>query len=101
MLDNLVQDFGHGLRGLARDRVLALTAAATLAIAIGGNTTVFSIVKTILLRPLPDPGASSSQSGGHGTTRLRQILVVTELSVSLAGDRRRAAGPKLYQVGEY
>ena len=57
MLDNFLQDFRHALRGLARDPVLALTAAATLAICIAANTTVFSIVNTILLRPLPYPGA--------------------------------------------
>jgi putative ABC transport system permease protein len=57
MLENFLQDFRHALRGLARDPILAMTAAATLAISIGANTTVFSIVNTILLRPLPYPGA--------------------------------------------
>lgn len=57
MIDNFLQDFRHALRALASDPVLALTAAATLAICIGANTTVFSIVNTVLLRPLPYPGA--------------------------------------------
>ena len=58
MLDNFFDDLRYSFRGLQRDRVLALTAAATLAICIGANTTVFSLVNSILLRPLPYPGAS-------------------------------------------
>jgi len=57
MIDNFFDDLRYSFRGLQRDRVLALTAAATLAICIGANTTVFSLVNSILLRPLPYPGA--------------------------------------------
>jgi predicted permease len=57
MLDNFLDDLRYAVRGLHRDRVLAFTAAATLAICIGANTTVFSLVNSILLRPLPYPGA--------------------------------------------
>ena len=42
-------------RGLRRDPVLWLTATLTLALCIGANTTVFSLVNSILLRPLPFP----------------------------------------------
>ncbi|HXI40575.1 MAG TPA: ABC transporter permease [Bryobacteraceae bacterium] len=47
----------HAVRGLRRDPVLALTATLTLAVCIGANTAVFSIVNSILLRPLPYPGS--------------------------------------------
>src|SRR5215470_2339292 len=40
-----------------REPILAITATATLAIAIGANTTMFSLVNSILLRPLPYPGS--------------------------------------------
>ncbi|PYT25065.1 MAG: hypothetical protein DMG57_26415 [Acidobacteria bacterium] len=47
----------YGWRGLRRDRMLALAATFTLAICIGANTTVFSLVNSILLRPLPYPAS--------------------------------------------
>ena len=55
MFDNFVQDLRYALRGLGRDPMLAATAALILAISIGANTTVFSLVNSILLRPLPYP----------------------------------------------
>ena len=53
----MIDDMRHAIRGLRRDPVLALTATLTLAVCIGANTTVFSIVNSILLRPLPYPGS--------------------------------------------
>ena len=57
MLEALRQDFRYSLRGLRRDPVLVLAALLTLAICLGANTTVFSLVNSILLRPLPYPAA--------------------------------------------
>jgi len=44
------------IRKLRRDPVLIAAATATLAICIGANTTMFSLVNSILLKPLPYPG---------------------------------------------
>src|SRR5215470_13387910 len=41
------------IRMLKRDPILLITATLTLAVSIGANTTVFSLVNSILLRPLP------------------------------------------------
>jgi predicted permease len=47
--------FRRAIRSFRRDPGLTLTATLTLALCIAANTTVFSIVNTILIRPLPFP----------------------------------------------
>jgi predicted permease len=50
-------DVRVALRLLWKDKAFTLTAAATLALCIGANTALFSVVRTVLLRPLPFPHA--------------------------------------------
>jgi predicted permease len=52
-----VSDFHHAWRALARTPGFLLTSVATLALAIGGVVGMFSVVNTVLLRPLPFPDA--------------------------------------------
>jgi predicted permease len=52
-LDNLARDFLYACRGLRRDAGLAIAAILILGIGIGANTAVFSLVRPILLKPLP------------------------------------------------
>ena len=53
MLETTWQDVRYGLRLLRRSPVFTLTAAVSLAIGIGANTTIFSVASAMLLRPLP------------------------------------------------
>jgi predicted permease len=57
-LETLLQDLRFALRTLRRDRAFACVVVLVLALGIGANVAVFSVVNTILLRPLPfrDPG---------------------------------------------
>lgn len=52
-MDRLSQDIRHSLARLIRDRGFALVTIVTLALGIGANTAVFSLVKAALLSPLP------------------------------------------------
>ena len=52
-LETVLADVRFGLRLLAKTPLWTLTAALTLALGIGANTAVFSVVYSVLLRPLP------------------------------------------------
>src|ERR1019366_7803822 len=52
-MGTLLHDLRYAFRNLGNARGFALVAAVTLAIGTGANTAIFSIVDTILLRPLP------------------------------------------------
>jgi predicted permease len=52
-LETLLTDFRYGLRGLRQNPVFCLAAVLTLAIGIGANTTVFTLLHGLLLRSLP------------------------------------------------
>lgn len=49
----MFRDLLHNARGLLRNPVYTLSAALSLAIGIGANATIFSVVNTLLFRPLP------------------------------------------------
>jgi putative ABC transport system permease protein len=51
--DHLRQDLGYGLRGLGRNAGFAAVVILTLALGIGANTAIFSVVHGVLMRPLP------------------------------------------------
>jgi hypothetical protein len=51
----LMQDVRHAFRVLKQTPVVTAAAILTLALGVGGNTAVFSVVHAVILRPLPYP----------------------------------------------
>jgi putative ABC transport system permease protein len=72
----MLADFKYALRGLAKSRGFSAVAIITLALGIGANTAIFSVVEGTLLRRLPFPNAdrlvrlyeAADDSGARGST---------------------------------
>ncbi len=58
MLQSTLQDIRYGFRVLAANRSFTAMAVLSLALGIGANTAIFSLLYALLLRPLPVPNPS-------------------------------------------
>ena len=56
-LESIGRDFRRALRGLPRRPAFTIAAVATLALGIGATTAIFSVVYSVLLKPLPYPNS--------------------------------------------
>ena len=81
-VEALMQDIRFGARLLVKTPGFSLAAIITLALGIGANTAVFSVVDAVLLRPLPYPDP-------------HRVVEVWEVNVK-TGERMGAASPANY-----
>src|SRR2546423_13167068 len=71
-METLLRDLTHSFRMFWRNKTFTVTAVAALALGIGANTAIFTIVNTVLLKPVPFPDPDrlvmfmNTSPGGQG-----------------------------------
>jgi putative ABC transport system permease protein len=75
LLETIGQDTRYALRTMRQKPAFTATAVLTMTLAIGGNTTIFTVVHAVLLKPLPypDPDQLVRISGGATPSRFAEM----------------------------
>ena len=99
MLETWIRDFKHAARSLGRAPGFTLIVVATLALAIGANAAIFSVVSAVLLNPLPFPNADRLvhiAGTAPGTDQPEEFGVADELYFEY-----RESAPGIEDIGLY
>jgi putative ABC transport system permease protein len=100
LLETLWRDVRFGVRSLRRTPGVTAAVIATMAVGIGANTAIFSVVNGVLLKPLPYPDPGALVSVGHlgGANVNDEIPSAPYLYFTYRDDNRTLAGIGLWRT---
>jgi predicted permease len=89
----------HAVRGLARRPAFTLAAVLTLALGLGATTAIFSVVYSVLIKPLPYPNADELVRIRHSAAGLgvTDIFASTNMHLTYRDENRTFADVGLWQ----
>src|SRR6185312_11994246 len=113
-MESLLRDIRHGARALARTPGFSLIVIIVMALGIGATVALFTVVHSVLLAPLPLPGADrmvnayeadtvlkfqdnwvaggTFQSWQQGNRSFEQMAIITDDEYNLSSSERRPLG---------
>src|SRR5207248_10973164 len=86
-MDTVLADIRHAIRALARTPGFALITILTLALGIGANTAIFSVVDAVILRPL-------------GYPRPNRLMYISSQFPALGFDQFWISPPEFFELQE-
>src|SRR5216117_1304920 len=88
--EDMLRDIRVGARGLARNAGFTVVAVLTLALGIGANTAIFSVIKAVLLEPLPY----------QRSDRIVQLIQTIPATLSISGKPRQTPSMNFEELFE-
>src|SRR5436190_1270574 len=91
-MDTLLKDLRYGIRSLLKRPAFTVVAVLTLALGIGVNTAIFSVINAVLLRPLPysDPARLITFRSNQSAPDLADVEAQSRAFSKLGGEVRQA-----------
>jgi hypothetical protein len=99
LLDSVGRDLRYALRGLPRRPAFTSAVVLTLALGIGATTAIFSVVYSVLIKPLPYPNAAELVRVRHGAPGLNveDITASSNMYLTYGQENRTFAAIGLWQ----
>jgi predicted permease len=99
VVDSVGRDLRYALRGLARRPAFTFAAVVTLALGIGATTAIFSVVYSVLIKPLPYPNADELVQVRYSAPRYGSLPSPPSLYFTYRDEARTFASGGLWQPG--